>query len=703
MSEAAGPLVPLMLLALVGLLTPRAWIGRQGVQRAILIGLAIIVLRYLWWRLTTTVLPADRLDAQSVFVWTLFAVECLAWFDAAILFLALSRRTDRTPEADRHEARLRAADPAELPVVDVLIATCNESVEVLEKTIIGALSLDWPRDKLRVHVLDDGNRDWLRDFCAQLGVDHVTRRGDDHAKAGNINAALLDTCGELILVLDADFVAQRSFLYRSVGFFDDPTVGIVQIPHNFFNDDPMQASLELRRTLPDDQRLFFDAIMPGRDGWDCAFCCGSNGVIRRSAIDAIGGRLPSGSITEDMLLTLALIRKGYRTRYLRERLAIGLAPESLSAFFVQRARWARGAIQILFLRDGPLGPGLRLVDRLMFLPTHWLAQSLMQTAAMATPAIYLLTGLLPLMNANSETVIEYQIPAVIGAMTTVRLFAPGQYFPLAATAHSVLQAFRLMPTILSTLVSPHGHAFKVTPKGKDAAGDGQDAPTAAIAFGLIVATAAGLLLNADYATRIVDAGALIPIVAFWSVVNMIVLVVVMTIAVAPPAARAEERFALSAPCSLRGPGGAAAGRTLDLSVSGAQVAIDGDPPPPGSWVMFGLDGVGPIPAWVVRTASDGGEVTAALRFHLPWSPQRRALIRLLYSEALDNSVHSEDAVAITLGILGRVVKRDPGCPRVEIAPPSPPRWAVAAMRAAEDRARWEADLADELAARTDAA
>jgi len=84
------------------------------------------------------------------------------------------------------------------------------------------------------------------------------------------------------------------------------------------------VNLALRKTLPDDQRFFFEAIMPSRDGWDAAFCCGSNSVTRRAALRKVGDGLPTGSITEDMLLTLVMLRQGYVTRYLCEHLAFGL-------------------------------------------------------------------------------------------------------------------------------------------------------------------------------------------------------------------------------------------------------------------------------------------------------------------------------------------------------------------------------------------
>src|SRR6185437_11803269 len=153
----------------------------------------------------------------------------------------------------------------------------------------------------------------------------------------------------------ADFVPQRNFLMRMIGFFADPKIGIMQAPHAFYNYDPIQANLALQNSLPDEQRFFFDTIMPSRDAWDAAFCCGSNSVIRRAALHSIGDALPTHSITEDILLSMVLLREGYITRYLCERLAFGLAPETINAFFVQRQRWARGAMQIIYLASGPLG------------------------------------------------------------------------------------------------------------------------------------------------------------------------------------------------------------------------------------------------------------------------------------------------------------------------------------------------------------
>ena len=101
-----------------------------------------------------------------------------------LIFLA--RLGNRSPDADRNAAWLEAQRP--LPLVDVLICTYNEEEAILERTIVGALSMDYPRH--RVWVLDDGRRAWLEALCRRLGSGYLTRPDNAHAKAGNINNGL---------------------------------------------------------------------------------------------------------------------------------------------------------------------------------------------------------------------------------------------------------------------------------------------------------------------------------------------------------------------------------------------------------------------------------------------------------------------------------------------------------------------------------
>lgn len=642
-----------LLLVLGSLFALRPFIPTAGT--AMRLGIAAVVaaflIRYLDWRLFETVLPAEGTPPELAWIWLCFTIEVVALFDAGLLYLIFLRRADRRGEADAHEARLRAMQPERLPSVDVLIPSYNESLEVLEKTIVGALSLDYPN--FRVWVLDDGRRPWLRDFCRDKGAGYITRPDNSHAKAGNINHALPLTDGEFVAIFDADFVPQRNFLMRTIGFFEDPKIGIVQVPHAFYNHDPMQTNLAVRKVLPDDQRFFFDAIMPSRDAWDAAFCCGSNSLTRRSALAEIGGALPTDSITEDMLLTLALLRRGYVTRYLGEPLAYGLAPESIQAFFVQRQRWARGATQIMLLPNGPFGPGLRFVHRLLFLPTHWLTQSTIAIFSLIVPLVFLWTGLAPLANVTREAILFYQIPAVLAMFGGLRVFAPTQYFPLAAAALGTFQSFKILPSVLGTLINPGGHLFRVTPKGRDAAQAGYERGIFWICLALLLATALGLVVNARVDVRIVEQTALIPLVAFWSVVNILILLLVCMLCLQARVRRGEERFELSeAVWLLPGGGARLPARLRDLSLSGAAVRLpDGAPDlPDGMTVELFLPSVGSVRARVARHFVDH----VGLHFDLPPSPERDLLIRKIFTSGINTPETEVSGPGVTLGLLGRV-------------------------------------------------
>jgi cellulose synthase/poly-beta-1,6-N-acetylglucosamine synthase-like glycosyltransferase len=121
------------------------------------------------------------------------------------------------------------------------------------------------------------------------------------------------------------------FLKRAMALFRDATIGVVQTPQHFINPDPIQINLGAARFWPDEQRYFFDVVMPAKDAWSAAFCCGTSSVIRMAPLMTIGG-FPTDSVTGDCLLTLRLKETGYTTAYLNEPLSFGLAPEGLKEY-----------------------------------------------------------------------------------------------------------------------------------------------------------------------------------------------------------------------------------------------------------------------------------------------------------------------------------------------------------------------------------
>ena len=367
--------------------------GRHNpVLRAVAAGWSIVVTGlYVVWRVTDG-MPADQGAIANLGVMIYVGFEMANLLGSSINFLMLSRTRRRSEEADIH-----ANHPACRAPVDVFIATYNEGFDILERTLLGACAIDHP--DLRVWLLDDGARDWVRQLAAQQGAQYLSRIKGPHAKAGNVNNGLRAALctgrrPEFVLLLDADFVASRHILKRTLPLFHAADVGIVQTPQHFFNPDPIQTNVMSPTVWPDEQRYFFHVLMPSLDAWDGAFCCGTSAVMRVAALEAIGG-LATETVTEDMLTSFKLSEQGWRTVYLNEPLSLGLAAEGISAFVVQRSRWCLGAVQQIYTRWSFFGIGrLRAIDRLNNFASvlYWTTSFWFRLMVLAMPAAWWWTG-----------------------------------------------------------------------------------------------------------------------------------------------------------------------------------------------------------------------------------------------------------------------------------------------------------------------
>ena len=521
---------------------------------------ALIGINYLLWRYQSTVLPFKGTPLNDLWVNFIFVVEILAFIEVCIFLLIMSKYKSRSEEADEYQNANRG-----FPSVDVFIPTYNEEIDVLEKTICGAKHLDYP--DFKVWILDDGERQWLKDYCDEKGVGYITRKVHDHAKAGNLNNGLAHTSGELFAIFDADFVPASNFLQRTVGFFThNPDIGIVQTPQHFFNKDPVQSNLHLEKVWPDEQRLFFTSMAPCRDGWDAAFCCGSCSIIRRKAIEEVGG-IPTSSITEDLLSTLCLLTKNYRTVYLNEKLSQGMAADSVAGFFIQRSRWCRGGIQCFFVKEGPLrAKGLTILQRILFAPYGWIMQPLTRIVLLLVPIVYLWFGLLPLYFTSTKELLAYQIPMLLAFAFSMQWLAQRKYVPIISTAIGVFTMFRLLPVVLSSLIKPFGEPFRVTPKGSGSH-TGVDWGVFTATAVLTTITVSGLVINLVPEHQIIPTKQFFPYAFFWSSLNVIMLIICMLICFDAPRRRKEERFAINEKVDFNGIPVVIA----DISLSGCKI------------------------------------------------------------------------------------------------------------------------------------
>ncbi|MCD8504629.1 MAG: glycosyltransferase [Burkholderiaceae bacterium] len=637
--------LPLLLVVAIYLLFWDATKSRNS-NRAFLSLISVVFgVTYLGWRLLeTVVLPPELGWANQAWTIGLWLVEVLAFIEVGIFLLIMSRTNERSAQADALSKRKR--DPS--PAVDIFIPTYNEPIDVLEKTIIGAQNIDWPNKK--VWVLDDGRRDWLRDYCSGRHVGYLTRPDNAHAKAGNLNHALANTSGEFVCIFDADFVPFPGFVQRTIGFFDDPSVGIVQTPQHFYNKDPIQTNLSISQDYPDEQRLFFDEMAASRDAWDAAFCCGSCSIQRRAALDVVGG-VPTESITEDLLSTLVMLRQGYKTLYLNERLSMGLAAESIQGFFVQRERWCRGAIQSLFLPSGPLGPGLNAIQRILFFPTSWLIQYTVRIMLILIPIVYLLTGMIPFYFTSIGDLVFFQAPVFLAFFLNMRWLVGGKYMPLVSVAASVFASFRMFPTVVASLIKPFGTPFKVTPKGSSSvSGRGAELFTFYQILVVIGLTVAGLLINVQLETAVIRFDEFYPIAVFWSAFNLMVLVLAALLCFEGPRFRREERFDVHETVELELNDTQIEGELVDASVDGCKIQLvsawwsEALPPT----MIANIPEVGAVRLKPIRV--NRGAIAATFEYD---SGQRDLMIAKLFSGRYRNQVVDVSGFATILARLWR--------------------------------------------------
>jgi cellulose synthase (UDP-forming) len=347
--------------------------------------------------------------------------------------------------------------------VDVYVCTYDEPTEVVMATLAGCRALTYPHT---TYLLDDGRRAEMEELAELAGAHYLTREDNSHAKAGNLNAALPRTEGDLVFILDADHVPMPDALDALVGYFDDERMAIVQTPHDFFNHDSVQHY----RIGRHEQSLFYRVVCPGKDRHGAAYWCGSAALINRQALLAIGG-VATETIAEDFHTTIRLLRHGWRTRYHDEVLVQGLAPHDLDGYLLQRDRWARGNLAVFTLPESPLrAKTMSLKQRLSFLASlmAYLAPP-MRLLLLLTLGVVLWTGELP-MKISVVALAALWLPSVALNFSTGAALARG-YMRVPESAHYELLTMEIYTRALRCVFRPGRTAFKVTPKqGRDGGG-----------------------------------------------------------------------------------------------------------------------------------------------------------------------------------------------------------------------------------------
>ena len=451
-------------------------LGLRGPLRPVFLALGIfVVLRYLLWRLSSTLPPIDS-PFDFVAGYVLVAAEC---YCVAMLFLSLFTVAD--PITRPKAPRLSDEDA---PTVDVFIPTYDEAIDIVAPTVAAAKRMTYPEGKLNVFLLDDGGTDEklnsddpavatrainrrqsLQAVCDNLGAHYLAREENVHAKAGNLNNGLANSEGEIIAVFDADHVPAQDFLTETVGFFNrDENLFLVQTPHFFLNPDPIEKNLSAAR-MPAENEMFYGLVQKGLDKWNAAFFCGSAALLRREALDSVGG-FHGSSVTEDAETALELHSHGWSSLYVDKPMIAGLQPETFESFIGQRSRWCRGMVQILLLKNPLFRSGLNMAQRLCYLSSSmfWLFP-LSRIIFVLAPMAYIFFGL-KIYIANAQEFVAYTLEYMLAALLIQSYVFGRVRWPWTSDLYEYIQSVMLFPAVLGVFINPRKPKFNVTAKGQ---------------------------------------------------------------------------------------------------------------------------------------------------------------------------------------------------------------------------------------------
>ncbi len=605
----------------------------QGPWRFVFLAVtSVVVLRYAYWR-TTATLPSLDDPLSFVLGMTLYGAEMYCLLMLAMSLFVVADPIDRAPAPIYPDE--------DLPSVDVFVPSYDESSDILSLTLSAAKALDYPAEKLTVWLLDDGSTDQkrlsrdpkvaaaairrseeLQELCRALGVSYLTRAANLHAKAGNLNNGLANSRAELVVVFDADHAPAREFLQETVGHFKrDPKLFLVQTPHFFSNPDPLEKNLGTFRSMPSENEMFYHTIQKGLDKWNAAFFCGSAAVLRRAALERVGG-FSGVSITEDCETALDLHSKGWNSLYVDKPMVTGLQPDTLASFIGQRSRWCRGMIQILLLKTPAFRSGLTFAQRICYMSSgmFWFFP-IMRMIFLVSPLLFIVFDL-KIFNASVDEFVSYTVTyLVVGELMRNYLYGRVRW-PWVSDLYEYIQSVYLFRAILSVIINPRRPTFNVTAKGQTL--DRDRLSELAWPYFLIFGVLAVAMGTAIYRFQTEpEIGGMLLVVGAWNLMNLIVAGAALGVVVERRERRQSPRLS-TARCGILVVDGSQrfAVHVDDVSLSGARLLPKAAMPALGRAASLrlevldedGLELRGAVPVSLVDVSGSDAETILGIRF-----------------------------------------------------------------------------------------
>ena len=589
---------------------PRPW------SRLLVISiLLVLTVRYVLWRSLFTLNFSNPLDgAWSLGLWLM---EMLVITSSMLQWYLMLGITDRRSQADQYSQAGQEIQPS----LDILIPTYNEPDFILRRTVVGCQAIEYANKQ--VYLLDDTRRPEIELLAQELGCHYVTRPDHRYAKAGNLNHAIAQTTGELIAVFDADFIPTQNFLKRTIGFFGNPQIALVQTPQTFYNFDPVARNLGLEGVIPPEEEVFYRFIQPIKDGAGSVVCAGTSFVVRRSTLEAVGGFVTS-SLSEDYFTGIRLCASGAQVIYLNEKLSAGLAAESISDHIAQRVRWIRGTLQAFFIDSNPLTiPGLRWRQRIGHLEglLYWLI-SVPRLFFLLVPLVYSFFGIMPI-RVTSAGILSVFLPYYLVQLIVFAWLNGRSRSAILTDVYALMLCIPLSVALIQVFFNPFGKVFKVTPKGVARHQYSINTGLALPLLTLLIATVASFWMNLDNHASESYLGLV------WNVYNSVMLSVALIALVDVPTADPDQWFRRRQPVQIISHATSHWGMMTMLSEAGAEIELRTVDLAPQVKLHLAEAGV-KLQGQVTATQWTGSCWRVRVKFEAVSTWEHRRLIELLY-------------------------------------------------------------------------
>jgi len=553
-------------------------------KHTLLLVLSVITMTiYIIWRAFFT-LPFGYGTVALVVGILLLGAEALAAIEAFIEYYQINRHV--IPEFPE-------IDTSMYPDVDILIATHNESVELLYKTVNACTFLDYPdRSKVHIYLCDDNNRPEMAELARSLSVGYFGLEENKHAKAGNLNNALKQTHSPLVATFDSDMIVRSSFLMETVPYFFLPVmkkndeglwvkreedeidetykIGFIQTPQSFYNPDLFQYNLYSETRIPNEQDYFFRDVNVGRNTSNAPIYAGSNTLLSREALEA-AGYIAVNSITEDFSTGMRIQKKGYCCFAIPVSVANGLAPDSVKSLLKQRERWGRGCVQSCRNEHVIVTPYLTIAQKISYLATklYWWTFSRRAVYILA-PVLSVLFNL-RIVIAPLWQVLLFWLPSYLLYNRTLRVLSGNiRNQHLSNIFDTIMFPYLIFPIVLETLFIKQ-RKFIVTDKKRN-----KSSSRTPLLFGLphLILLAACICSFVICVNISLASGTLYNvIILYWLVINSKNLVFALFFMYGRTNFRMAERFYVKNDVELQLEDRNLDGWTFDISETGMAIAL----------------------------------------------------------------------------------------------------------------------------------